>query len=278
MAQIVKLRKGAKRKDVVSASLLPQASCSDPAVRQLFRAGEVVRLKDSWTDPAKIADAERRLALVENEMLIRLPVNMWYGAFHMQYKVDLGGRVGYVVTCACGTEHTLTTEQLVRALIEHTGCRSSCCQQKVLLQLFWGTLVESLRLQWRIMQVCHARQIPSYWGGTLDTVYERDLAHGFARMFKELLVSQIDLAHPEFRWITPLDPRMPFGPGNLTLALTPWRGVTNLNRLAPVIAGQSIPIMEICSSMDVSVERVLEALTDESVNPDELFVHLLQEN
>lgn len=276
MATVVKLRKDAKRKERVGNVPLPQASCCDPAVRQLLKAGEVVKLKDTWTDPKLIAEAESRLAVVEQAMLVKLPVHVWYGAFHLHHKVEIDGRIGFAVTCVCGQDHTLTTEQLIRALIEHTGCGRECCQQKVLLRLFWGSLADSLRLQWRLMQVCHPQAMPSYWGGLLDEVYERDLKHGFIRVWREALSKQVSLQNPEFRWITPINPTFPLSPDNLTLALTPWKGLTKLNRLEPVIAGQPIPIMEICNSLDVSLDRALDVLTDESVDPDTLFMALLQ--
>lgn len=278
MAIVTQLREATRLKPVTTTAgmPLPQACRSAPAVRGLLRTGEVIRLSKTWTDPKKIAQAAEKLRETEERLLVRLPVSVWYGAFHLRGKVRQGGRLAYAVVCVCGTEHTFTTEQLVEALLDHTGCRSECCQQKTLLRLFWGTLAESLAVQWRLLQVCHPERIFSYWGGTMDTVYERDLDYGFVRAYQEMLQHKVDLTKPDFRWITPLNPELPYTPDNIELTLFPWSGIARLNRLAPVIGGQPITIAELCKTLNVTVAQVLETIVDEGVNPDELVMALLQ--
>lgn len=269
----VTLAKQAAKRDGLP---LPQACRSSEAVRGLLKSGEVLRLRRTWDNPEKVAMAEQRLIETEESLLVKLPISVWYGAFHLRGKVRKDGRLHYAVSCVCGEELVMNTEQLVTALIEHTGCQSECCQQKTLLRLFWGTMADSLAVQWKLLQVCYPQHIPSYWGGTMDELYPRDLEFGFIRAFQEMLKYRVDLSKPDFRWLTPLNPELPFTFDNIDLSLFPWSGIAKLNKLAPVIAGQAIPMAELCESLNVTVEQVLETLVHDGVDPEELVLALLQ--
>lgn len=271
MATITKLSDPSREKPI-----LPQACRSLPAVRELLRSGEVLRLSKTWTDPNLLSEAAYRLRQAEDRLLGKLPLLVWYGAFIMRGKTHINGRLHYYVSCICGKDYTYTTEELVEALMRHTGCREACCQQKTLLKLFWGTMADSLDAQWSLLQACYPGRLPSYWGGTLDEVYERDIQHGFVRAYQEMLRFKVDLTKPDRRWITPLNPELPFTQDNLELRTAPWGGFANLTNLAPVIAGQPIAIHELCESLDVTVEQVLDAIINRKTLPDDLVMVLLQ--
>lgn len=278
MAVVTKLRDATLAKPVPKPDglLLPQACRSSAAVRGLARTADVVRLSRQIPQPELMEQARAKLLQLEERLLVKLPVSVWYGAFHLRGKVRVEGRLRYAATCACGNECLLTSEELVMALVEHTGCQQSCCQQKTVLRLFWGSMAESMAVQWKLIQACYPERLPSYWGGTLDTVYERDLKYGFVRAYQDMLRFRVDPKKPDFRWITPLNPELPFTLDNIELTLFPWGGIAKLNKLAPVIAGQPIQIHDLCESLNVTVEQVLEALINDDVDPDQLISALLQ--
>ena len=256
---------------------LPQARRDNPAVRCLVQTGDILRMRSSWTDEKRLAEAEELLRNAEQRILTWLPTGVWYGAFRMQYKDRVAdGSLRYMVTCVCGKDHYLTTEQLTQYMLEHTGCRDTCCQQKILMRLFWGTLPDALRVQWKLIQACYPDNIPSFWGGTLDDLFKRDLKHGFVRAYQEVLCKLVDLRRPDLRWLTPLNPELPFTLDNLTLAREPWNRMDRLNFLRPVIAGHPVKMSEICNTMNVTPEQVLNALVEDDVDPDELLIALLE--
>lgn len=265
-----------KAKAKFKREITPQACRSHLAVRQLAKAADVVALTPVLASDKWRKEAERKLREVEEQFLVKLPTSVWYGAFRLDAKVRAKRRLAYQVTCMCGKSRVLTTEQLVTALLQHVGCSNACCQQRTLLRLFWGTLPDSLMVQWKLLQACYSDRLPSYLGGTLDDVYERDLEFGFVRAFKEIFAGKIDLAKPEFRWITPLNPELPFTSDNLFLSLYPWKGITNLNGLRLRIAGQQVKILDLSQSLQVDVDTILDVIVNESVNPDDLAIHILK--
>lgn len=255
---------------------IPQVRRDHPAVNCLVQAADILRLRTTWTDEKRLAEARALLQEAEQEVFHNLPTGWWYGAFRLQYKDRMpDGTLRYLVTCVCGKDHYLTTEELTRYMVEHTGCRDDCCQQKLLMRLFWGTLPDALRVQWKLMQACYPDGIPSYWGGTLDNLFDRDFKTGFVRAYQEVLCHLVDLSRPDLRWLTPLNPELPYTLDNLTLAKEPWNRLDRLNMLKPVIAGAPVRMSELCSGLNVTPEQVLAALVDDNVDPDELVVALL---
>lgn len=198
-------------------------------------------------------------------------VGQWVGALRID---DIVGPLR-ATTCLCGGRQFLSVGEIDRAFNSHVGCCRESCSQRTLLTLVWGSVEESLKVQWKLLQACYGSQIPSFWGGKLDDLYPSDPEPGVARALQEVLLPLRPVG--EIRWIQPTDPEKPFIHGNLKLANRPWTGLVGFNCLSLEIAGQRVAITDLCAQLGVTPAQVVQKVADNTRDLELLTLILAQE-
>lgn len=199
-----------------------------------------------------------------------LPFNSRSGHLTIGPNRPTGKDKRYYAACDCGHKGWYTEGELRGMVDGHSGCGRPACSAMSYHDKLWVT-PDSLQIQHFTITLLRPELIQSWWGGTMDDMYDMEQMEGFLHMQDYLMTGGYSGV-----WLTRLDENLPFLEGNLRLGKRPDKILRKFSKAKVMIDEVEFSMEELCHLSGLNAEDLLLKIYRRG-GTDDLLFNLMEE-
>lgn len=199
-----------------------------------------------------------------------LPFNQKTGHLKIGPNRPTGKDRKYYAACDCGHKGWYTEDQLLQMIDGYSGCGQETCSAMTYHDKLW-TSPDSLRIQHFTVLLLRPELLQSWWGGTMDDLYQTDSGEGYERLLTHLKEG----GHAGV-WLGRKDESKPFLEGNTLLTKRPDKVLRSFRGGRVEVEGTSFTMKELCGIANLTAEELLLKIYEYGTT-DDLLYRLMEE-
>jgi len=199
-----------------------------------------------------------------------LPFNRKVGHLKVGPNRPIGKESKFFFTCDCGNSGWLTAGEMREILCRYSGCGEPDCTALSFDETVW-TSRDSLRIQLFALLLLCPEDVQSFWGGTMDDMYEGiDFEEALINL--SLYLEDNDCGGV---WLGRVSERLPFMETNVRLSSKPDKVLLNFSKAKIEVEGEDMTMKELCGIGNLSPDELLLRLYELGTT-DDLLINLME--